>query len=47
MVAAGVTTVGEDNNQQKAAAGMAKTADVAVAGAELALAAAAAAAAAA
>ncbi len=38
---------GADNNQQKAAAGVAKTADLAAAGAELALAAAAAAAAAA
>ncbi len=44
--AAGVMTVGEDNNQQKAAAGVAKTADVLAAEAELALAATAAAAAA-
>ncbi len=44
---AGVTTVGADNNQQKAAAGVAKMADVMAAGAEVALAAAAVAAAAA
>ncbi len=47
MVAAGVTIAGADNNQQKAAVGAAKMADVAAAGAEVALAAAAAAAAAA
>jgi hypothetical protein len=47
VAAAGVKTAGADNNQQIATAGVAKTADVAAAGAELALAAAAAAAAAA
>ncbi len=46
VAAAGVMTVGEDNNQQKAAVGTAKTADVAAAGAEVELAAAATAAAA-
>jgi hypothetical protein len=46
VAVAGVRMVGEDNNQQKAAAGVAKTADVAAAGAEVALAAAAVAAAA-
>ncbi len=46
-VLAGVMMAGADNNQQKAAAGAAKTAHVAVAGAEVALAAAAVAAAAA
>ncbi len=46
VVAAGVMTVGEDNNQKKAAVGTAKMADVAVAGAEVELAAAATAAAA-
>jgi hypothetical protein len=45
VAAAGVMTVGEDNNQQKAAVGVAKTADVAAAGAEVELAATAAAAA--
>jgi hypothetical protein len=34
-VVAGVTTAGADNNQQKAATGAAKTADVAAAGAEV------------
>jgi hypothetical protein len=42
-VVAGVTTAGADNNQQKAAPGVEKTADVVAAGAEVALAAAAAA----
>jgi hypothetical protein len=46
VAAAGVKTAGADNNQQKAAAGAAKTANVAARGAELALAAAVAAAAA-
>ncbi len=45
IAAAGVARAGADNNQQNAAAGVAKTADVAVAGAEVALAATAAAAA--
>jgi hypothetical protein len=40
---AGVTTAGADNNQQKAAVGAAKTADMVGVGAEVALAAAAAA----
>ncbi len=39
VAAAGVTTVGVDNNQQKAAAAVAKTADVAAVGAQVALAA--------
>jgi hypothetical protein len=47
VAAAGMTMAGADNNQQKAAAGAAKTADMAAVGAEVALAATAAAAAAA
>ncbi len=47
VTAAGVTTAGADKNQQKAAAGVAKIADMVAAGAEVALAATAAAAAAA
>jgi hypothetical protein len=43
VLVSGVKTVGADNNQQKAATGVAKTAYVAAVGAELALAAAAAA----
>jgi len=45
IAAAGVARAGADNNQQNAAAGVAKIADVAAVGAEVALAAAAAAAA--
>jgi hypothetical protein len=41
VAASGVTMNGADNNQQKAAAGVAKPADVAAGGAEVALAAAA------
>ncbi len=37
MAAAGVMTAGADNNQQRAAAGVSKMADMATAGAEVAL----------